>query len=459
MITCALFRPIGGERHAKMTKDTIFALSSGFGRAAIAVLRLSGPATRDILAAIIGRVPEPRRAVLARFKDPGSGEIIDRGLALFFPGPASETGEDCAEFHCHGGPAVIAAMLRMLSRFAGARLAEPGEFARRAFENGKLDLTEVEALGDLIAAETEAQRRQAVRQAQDGLGRKADAWRQELIKAAGLIEAGIDFVEEDIPEGTRSEIRATIAALGQRLRDELAAGHAGERLRDGVSVVIAGPPNAGKSTLLNALARREAAIVSAIPGTTRDAIEIHLDLHGLPVRMIDTAGLRDSHDAIEAIGIARAQEKTAEADLVLWLSEAAAPVAPSGFATKAKVWRLFTKSDLLEGSPPETPAREDIFLSAATGENINALIARLSKFAHEMTAGGEGALITRERHRRAMTLALAALERAESRELVEAPELLAEELRCAIRALESLIGKIDVEDVLGEIFSRFCIGK
>lgn len=444
-----------------MTNETIFALSSGFGRAGVAVLRLSGPGVRDILLATIGHVPEPRRAKLARFKDPKSGELIDRGLVLFFPAPASFTGEDCAEFHCHGGPAIVAAMLRALAGSEAARPAEPGEFARRAFANGKLDLTEVEGLADLIEAETEAQRRQALRQTQGELGRKAEGWRSLLLSASAHIEAEIDFSEEaDVSALVRQEILGTVGALIAQLEDALAAGRAGERLREGLVVVIAGPPNAGKSTLLNALARREAAIVSAIPGTTRDAIEVHLDLNGLPLTLIDTAGLRESQDPIEAIGIARTKAKAGEADLILWLSDAAAPEAPA-IAAEVEIWPVFTKLDLLErdGKNGSGSPHGEIWLSAASGENMDLLLARLTEFAKVATGGGEGALITRERHRRAMAAALAALERADQEHVFEAPEFLAEDLRCAIRALESLIGKIDVEDVLGEIFSRFCIGK
>ncbi|MHB8886514.1 MAG: tRNA uridine-5-carboxymethylaminomethyl(34) synthesis GTPase MnmE [Methylovirgula sp.] len=444
-----------------MTIETIFALSSGFGRAGIAVLRLSGPAVRTILLGMIGRVPEPRRATLARFKDPASGEVLDQGLVLFFAAPASETGEDCAEFHCHGGPAIVAAMLRAFAGFAATRLAEPGEFAKRAFENGKLDLVEIEGLADLVEAETQAQRRQALRQMQGELSRKADAWRKDLLAASALIEAEIDFGDEaDVSSLARQQVLGIISGLIAQLRDAFAAGKAGERLREGLTVVIAGPPNAGKSTLLNALARRDVAIVSAIPGTTRDAIEVHLDLSGLPLTLIDTAGLRESEDPIERIGIARTRAKAAVADLILWLSEAGAPEAPAGFEEPSEVWPVFTKTDVSQGSPEAFGAAvpDGLAISATTGENMDLLLIRLTAFAQDATGGGEGALITRERHRRAMNAALAALERAHDAHL-GAPELLAEDLRGAMSALESLIGKIDVEEVLGEIFSRFCIGK
>jgi tRNA modification GTPase len=436
-----------------MTNDTIFALSSGRGRAALAVLRVSGPQVPEIFMQIIGRVPEPRRAILAKFKDPGSGELIDRGLALFFPGPKSETGEDCGEFHSHGGSAIIAAMLRAFAQIPGTRLAEPGEFVRRAFENGKLDLTAVEGLADLVEAETEAQRRQALRQAEGLLGAKAEAWRKSLIEAAALVEADIDFADEgDVAASAKPQVLSLLEKLRGQMQAELTAAPAGERLRDGVTIVVAGPPNAGKSTLINALARRDVAIVSDVPGTTRDAIEVRLDLGGLPATLIDTAGLHEAQDKVEAMGMARTHARAAAADLVLWLSEVDEPLTIS---TPGTVWQIGTKSDLGNHShlPPETLA-----ISAATGANMDALIGRLTDFARDATAGGEGALITNERHRRALVKAAEALDRTCSDATI-APELLAEDLRYAIRALESLIGRVDVEDILGEIFARFCIGK
>lgn len=438
-----------------MTNDTIFGLSSGLGRAGVSVLRLSGAAVPEILTCMIGFVPEPRNARLARFKDPSSGETIDVGLALFFQSPASFTGDNCAELHCHGGPAVVAALLRALASFPDARPAEAGEFTRRAFENGKLDLTEVEGLADLIEAETEAQRRQALRQTRGALGRKAEGWRKSLLEASALLEAEIDFADEADVTVARQDVDALIGALKLELEAELAAAQAGERLRGGLVVVIAGPPNAGKSTLLNALARREVAIVSSIPGTTRDTLEVHLDLKGLPVTLIDTAGLRESVDAVEAIGIARARAKAGEADLVLWLSEAATE-APA-FDSNVEIWPIRTKIDLNAARDAIAPKR--LHLSAATGENLDLLITKLAEFAASRTGGGEGALITRERQRRAIMTAHAGLEQAQIELVSKAPELLAEDLRRAIRALESLIGRIDVEDVLGEIFGRFCIGK
>lgn len=436
------------------TRDTIYALASGQGRAAIAVLRVTGANVRNIVASLTGIQPQPRRARLVTFKDRQSGAPIDRGLLLFFPAPGSFTGEDCAEFHLHGGPAVVAAMIAAFASFEKTRPAEPGEFTRRAFENGKLDLTEVEGLADLVAAETEAQRRQALRQAEGGLRQKAEAWRSSLIEAAALLEAEIDFADEaDVAPLVRKKLESILAPVRADLETALSVGRAGERLRAGLVVVIAGPPNAGKSTLLNVLAHREAAIVSALPGTTRDAIEVHLDIAGVALTVIDTAGLRDSSEPIERIGIDRARAKAQAADLVLWLTEAGAPAAHA-FAPEIEVWPILTKIDLHPASLPDG----GFALSAATGENLDVLIGRLAEFARAATGGGEPALITCERHRKAFAAATAALRRAETG--IDGPvELLAEELRAAIRALEILIGRIDVDNVLGEIFARFCIGK
>ena len=299
-------------------RDTIFALSSGRPPAAVAVVRISGPRAGVALETLIGRVPAARRASLARVRDPATGDLIDEGLALWFPGPNSETGEDIVELQVHGGRAVIAALLAALGRFDGLRHAEAGEFTRRAFENGRMDLTAVEGLADLVAAETEAQRRQALRQLKGLLGERAETWRQRLIEALALVEAGIDFSDEDdVP----ADLTARSLELIRPLADEVSTAMAGqgERLREGLRVAIAGPPNAGKSTLFNRLARREAAIVSPFPGTTRDVLEIHLDLGGYPVTVLDTAGIRDATDPIEREGVRRAGEQAARADLVLWV--------------------------------------------------------------------------------------------------------------------------------------------
>ncbi len=438
------------------TEDTIFAISSGAGRAAIAVIRLSGPATAYIIKSVAGRLPEPRRASLATLRDPATGEAIDRGLVLFFPAPRSFTGEDCGEFHIHGGRAVAAALIRTLAE-QGARAAEPGEFTRRALLNGKIDLVEVEGLGDLIEAETEWQRRQALRQMRGALSRAAEGWRAALLEAAALVAAEIDFSDEgDVPEALSRRVGALVRPTLASLKAELAAAGAGERIRDGVAIVIAGPPNAGKSTLMNALARRDVAIVSQIAGTTRDAIEVHLDLGGCAATLIDTAGLRESADAIELAGIARALEKARRADLVLWLSEAGKPTEPDVRLGQGVVWRILTKCDL-------APAEDDIAaqalsISAETGQNLDILLKDLTDFSFSLSGAGHAGLITRERHRKALATAAEALARIEAEP--EAPvEILAEELRAALFSLERLIGRVDVEDILGDIFARFCIGK
>ncbi len=309
-------------------RDTIFALSSGRPPAAIAVVRISGPQARVALETLSGRLPQPRQASLARLRDPASGESLDEALALWFPSPRSETGEDMAELQLHGGRAVIAAVLAALGRLPGFRPAEAGEFTRRAFENGRMDLTAVEGLADLIGAETEAQRRQAYRQMKGLLGDRAETWRGRLIQALALVEAGIDFSDEaDVPAELIRPALDIARGLHAEISEALAQAGRGERLRDGLVVAIAGPPNAGKSTLLNRIAKREAAIVSPFAGTTRDVIEVHLDLGGYPVTLLDTAGVRETDDPVEQEGVRRARERAAGADLVLWITEAGQPMA------------------------------------------------------------------------------------------------------------------------------------
>jgi tRNA modification GTPase len=451
-------RPVDrGDRAISAAPDTIFAIGSGAGRAALAVLRLSGPATPYIIMSVAGRLPEPRAATLATLKDPASSEAIDSGLVLFFPAPRSFTGEDCAEFHIHGGRAVAQRLIQTLSAFPATRAAEPGEFSRRALLNGKLDLVEVEGLGDLIDAETEWQRRQALRQMQGSLSREAERWRAALLEAAALVEAEIDFPDEgDVPQALSRRVGALVQPVLHSLKSELAAAGAGERIRDGVTIVIAGPPNAGKSTLMNALARRDVAIVSQIAGTTRDAIEVHLDLGGCAATLIDTAGLRESADMIELAGIGRALEKASNADLVLWLSEAGRPEEPDVRLGASPIWRILTKCDLAPAEPGL--AAHALALSAETGQNLDILLKDLTDFAFSESGAGHAGLITRERHRKAFATAAEALARIEVEP--EAPvEILAEDLRAALFALEQLIGRVDVEDILGDIFSRFCIGK
>jgi tRNA modification GTPase len=459
-------------------RSTIFALSSGRPPAAIAVVRISGPQARLALERLTGRVPQPRQAALVRVHEPASGEVIDEALGLWFPAPHSETGEDVAELQLHGGYAVVAGVLGALSAVEDCRMAEPGEFTRRAFENGKLDLTAVEGLGDLIAAETAAQRRQAFRQLKGLIGDRAEAWRRRLIDALALVEARIDFSDEaDVPD----DLITPAAKIARVLRDEiaiaLADGGRGERLRDGLVVAIAGPPNAGKSTLFNRLTRREAAIVSPFAGTTRDVIEVHLDLNGYPVTVLDTAGIREAAEPVEQEGVRRARARAAEADLVLWVTDVSADGRASAQSPQlnsdAPLWLVENKIDLLEESArrrliadgPRYSKRDEfefVFsVSAERGEGLDALFGALAGFAKDSFAVGEAAVITRARHRRALEETAAALDRAvvESAAQTAREELIAEELRHASWALGRLTGRVDVEDVLDKIFRDFCIGK
>jgi tRNA modification GTPase len=450
--------------------DTIFALSSGRPPAAIAVVRISGPRARFGLETLVGRVPEPRLAAFVKVMDQATSEVIDEGLALWFPGPKSETGEDVAELQLHGGRAVMAAVLDALGRIPGFRPAEAGEFTRRAFEHGKLDLTAVEGLADLVYAETEAQRRQAYRQLKGHLGDRAETWRTRLIEALALVEARIDFSDEgDVPEG----LIAPALEIARGLRDEIAAaladGRRGERLREGLVVAIAGPPNAGKSSLLNRIARRDAAIVTAIPGTTRDVIEVHLDLEGYPVTLLDTAGIRETDDPAEQEGVRRARERAASADLVLWVIDASDSArSDSGFVVPApgrSIWLVCNKTDLVD-SDSERLAHAGLAncsasfdVSAVTGAGLAELISALVEFARDNFGTGEEALITRERHRHALSETVEALGRAISEGPGAQEEVIAEEFRLAATTLGRLTGRVDVEDILDRIFRDFCIGK
>ena len=431
-------------------QSTIVALSSAPGRAGVAVLRISGAQTRFAVETIAGSLPPARLATLRRFRSP-DGEIIDQGLLLFFPGPASFTGEDVAELHIHGSQAVVARMLSMLTDLPGVRLAEAGEFTRRALEAGKLDLGEVEGLADLIDSETEWQRRQALRQMEGALGEQAASWRTLLIEAATALAADLDFSDEG---DVRGPLQNTALALARQvldsLRQALAGFASGERVRDGFVVVLAGPPNAGKSSLLNALARRDVAIVSPVAGTTRDAIEVRLDLAGRPVILVDTAGLRDSDDPVEAEGVRRARVLAERADLVLSLRAIDSP--PFQPPEAARSIAIATKADV------GGKAREgELPLSARTGQGLPDLLDRIGSMLGGSQAA-EPALLTRERHRQAVSAAAAALERmVVSRHGQN--ELLAEDVRIAIRELERLVGRVGVEDVLDQVFAGFCIGK
>jgi tRNA modification GTPase len=447
-------------------RDTIFALSSGRPPAAIAVIRVSGPRAGLALEQLIGRMPAPRRASLARVRDPGSSEVIDEGLALWFPGPKSETGEDMAELQVHGGRAVIAAVLAALGKLDGLRPAEAGEFTRRAFEHGRMDLTAVEGLADLVAAETQAQRRQAFQHLKGLLGERAESWRQRLIDALALVEAGIDFSDEaDVPQDMMARALELIRPLGDEI-GKAEAGH-GERLREGLRVAIAGPPNAGKSTLFNRLARRDAAIVSPYPGTTRDVLEVHLDLGGYPVTVLDTAGIRAVDDPVEREGVRRASEQAAAADLVLWLVDVSereqASCQPSQIGSAVK-WIVVNKIDLvgndeLRSIESEFTKENSIhFISSATGIGLDQLVNAISGFAEGFFTA-EPALVTRQRQRAHLRETALALREAQQAARDAREEIMAEHLRLASRALGKLLGRVDVEDVLDVIFRDFCIGK
>jgi tRNA modification GTPase len=433
--------------------DTIFALASGAGRAAVAVVRLSGPQAGPALQRLAGALPPPRHAALRPLCDPADGRVLDRALVLWFPAPASFTGEPCAELHLHGGRAVVAAVLAALAALPGCRLAEPGEFTRRAFLNGKMDLAEVEGLADLIDAQTEGQRRQALRQLDGALGAWVEVQRQRLLQALAAAEGAIDFSDEgDVAADLDAEVQAIVAVLLRDVERELGRAGAAERLREGFVVVIAGPPNAGKSTLLNALARREVAIVSPQPGTTRDPIAVELDLAGQLVHVIDTAGLREAGDEIEREGIARTLQRAATADLVLWLHDARFPCPPDPALGAVPIWRVATKIDLC----PDTSG--GLAVSARSGAGLPGLIEALAEAAAEGD-GAEEAVATRLRHRRALLDAQDGLRTIAAARGALGLELVADELRRVAARLESLVGRIEPEEVLGAIFARFCIGK
>ncbi|MEZ2145670.1 tRNA uridine-5-carboxymethylaminomethyl(34) synthesis GTPase MnmE [Bradyrhizobium sp. DN5] len=446
--------------------QTIFALSSGRPPSAIAMVRVSGPQAGVVLTTLTGTLPAPRQASRRLLRD-GMGQPIDDAVVLWFPGPASATGEDVAEFHVHGGRAVLSALLASISDIPNARAAEPGEFTRRAFENGKLDLTEAEGLDDLIHADTDRQRRQALRQLQGLLGHRARDWRERIIEASALIEAGIDFSDEgDVPAELLAPAIKAIRALHGEIAEVLAAQGQAERLRDGLVVAIAGEPNVGKSTLMNQLARREVAIVSPHAGTTRDVIEVQLDLDGYPVTVIDTAGIRETDDPVEQEGVRRARARAEDADLVLWLVEGSQAIDPDATRslwkagdddrTVGSVWIVRNKIDL--GGVGEAGRRGEFGISASRGDGIPQLVDGLVTFASEFFGTSEGALVTRARQRDLLRQAADSLRR--SLELVEeGEELAAEELRAAAYALGRLLGRVDVEDVLGAIFQKFCIGK
>ncbi|MDP6804227.1 MAG: tRNA uridine-5-carboxymethylaminomethyl(34) synthesis GTPase MnmE [Rhodospirillales bacterium] len=451
-----------------MRSDTIFAVASAAGLGASAMVRVSGPGARDALRRISGRgVAAPQRLSLATLTDPETEEIVDRGLVAWFPGPRSFTGEDVAEFHVHGGRAVMAGLIDALSKVSGLRVAEAGEFTRRAFENGKMDLTEAEGLADLVAAETAAQRRQALRQMEGALGRVIEDWRRRLLGALAHLEATIDFSDEDLPAGLDHEVRSEAAALAREVASHLNDDRRGERLRDGVTIAVVGAPNAGKSSLVNHLAQRDAAIVSASAGTTRDVVEVHLDLGGYPVVVADTAGLRDDapagdggHADVEREGIRRARKRAEEADVKLAVFDGCRWPSVDCHTTAlvdANTIVVINKSDLGAPAPPLAVNGNAAHpVSALTGAGIDALVDALTGAVAGRCTGSAAPPLTRARHRSALQNCHESLDRAL---LAPSPELCAEDLRLAVRALGRIAGRVDVEEVLDVIFAEFCIGK
>jgi tRNA modification GTPase len=426
-------------------RETIYALSSGSPPAAIAVIRLSGPRAADALVALGGRLPAPRQATLAALRHPRTGEILDNGLVLHFPAPASATGEDVAELHLHGGRSVVAAVLAALETIDGLRPAAAGEFTRRAFDNGRIDLTEAEGLADLLLAETQSQRRAALALAGGSLTRQVEDWQQQVLALGAAVEAALDFADEDdvaveLPAGWHEEL----AALADALASALARPPA-ERLRDGIKVVIAGPPNAGKSTLLNALAGREAAITSAIAGTTRDLVEAPTAIDGTPLLLIDTAGLRASNDEIEAIGVARAEASIAGADLILWLGD------PEESPDRSRTIVVRSKCDVV----PPAPGDGALPISPVTGAGMDALAERLIACARRLLPS-EADVPLNARHRAALRECLDSLCAAQHE-----PDILlvAEALRLARASLDRVTGSAGVENMLDSLFGRLCIGK
>lgn len=450
------------------SKKTIYALSTAPGKAGVAIIRLSGPNVIAILKQIIGEVPKPRYATLKTLYHPITKHQLDKALILYFPAPHSFTGEDVGELHIHGGKAVIESVLEAISHCEGTRLAEPGEFTKRGFLNAKLDLTEVEGLADLIEAQTEAQRQQALLQASGVHSQLYESWRSQLLKALALLEAELDFADEaDVLESVTSEKDKIVKESVKSIKRHLSDHHRGEILREGFRVVIAGPPNAGKSSLLNRLAQRDAAIVSEEAGTTRDSIEVYLNLNGYPVIVTDTAGIRKTTSQIEQEGIRRSLSHISKANLIIWLEDSTKfenleaiskqDIASLSSEDREKTLIVFNKSDL------RTLEIGDIHqaqfkISVKTGEGLEALIGEITNRAQSIMGSQEAPTVTRARHREQLQTCVVALEA--FLETKDSPlELKAEELRIAAHAIGRITGRIDMEDVLGEIFSTFCIGK
>lgn len=446
-------------------RDTIFALSTARGRAGIAIVRVSGPGASDAIKYLTNLENlEERRAKKAAFVDPRTGEIIDAGLLIWFPSPASFTGEDVLELHIHGGLAVISGILDALGSIRGFRLAEPGEFTKRAFFNSKMDLTAVEGLADLIEAETAAQRRQALQQLSGVTGILYDKWREEIIGALARLEAYIDFPDEDLPPDLEKAIRASVGTVLQDISKHLDDDRRGERLREGIQVVILGPPNAGKSSLINALSKKNAAIVAEEAGTTRDVIEVHMDFGGYPIILSDTAGIRDARSPIEREGIERALARERQADLklvVLDVSQDRRMQHEVDAFIDEKTIVVLNKADLVASKNIHeagwrSGVEKSVLVSALKGTGIEELSAKIGAAVVEKLAVGEAPAITRTRHRMALEECKLCLERFERATL---PELAAEDLRNAANALGTITGRVSIEELLDRIFGEFCIGK
>ena len=444
-----------------MINQTIFAPATATGRAGITVIRVSGSRAGEVLMACTQKpLPPPREAQYSGFFELDTGETIDKGLALWFPGPKSFTGEDVVEFHIHGGRATTEAICNVINQIEHCRFADPGEFTRRAFYNEKLDLTEVEGLADLVDAETEAQRKQAFRQFNGDLSALFEKWRSQLIRAMALLEASIDFSEEDIPENLFSRIKHNILCLEKEITQYIDDKRHGERLREGFFIVIAGSPNVGKSSLLNALAQRDVAIVSEVAGTTRDVVEVRMDIGGVPVTIADTAGLRDVLDEIEAEGVRRARKRAKEADLRLLMFDATQlkPDKPTMEMIDQNAIVVFNKIDLLKenSSMAVETTPNPILISALKGQNIKGVLEIVSEKIQKMSSKAGLPPITRARHRYALQDCIRGFKRAYD---AKEPELIAEDIRIAAGCLGRITGKVDVEDLLDVIFNEFCIGK